>query len=510
MADDTMASSPPPKKKLPFKPTALRRSAAKHAPVADSKASDDDGLSLFRRAKEMAPIVAADRERRMKRALKHRELETKTKEERHSSAGEKRPLEEDDEPVFSGEPRSDGIELQATDVESGQPVEEPTTQKGDDRARFVFHVLCCREHPAKKPYSELVTPPPSKRSRLSSVSSKKPSDSIEAAEDVSDASPSTRRFRSRRADPESPVRRPQNDRSFTLSGPPLISIDSDDESEDMNPKIVSLSSRGTSSIEVLDQDSPQPSPPPPEDDEFAEYVRRAEQRARDQALLRSADDGSQAKETTKIFVSSSLPGSHPILVKFLFDKPLRLVRESWIALQDQKGVHIPVDQKDDVILTWRRQKIYNYSTLISLGIRSQADGRLVADSHSADGLTESRTRVHMEAWTPESFQEMEREEETRRRRDAGDLSDEDTAPEEPSAPEVKIKIILKARELEDVKLTVRPETTVETLVTGFRTQRDVPASQEVSLWFDGDRLEEHVTMDEADIDDMDTIEVHIK
>lgn len=139
MADDMMASSPPKKKKLPFKPTALRRSAAKHAPVAETKGSDDDGLALFRRAKEMAPIVAADRERRMKRALKHRELETKTRdEERRSSVGEKRPLEEDDEPVFSGEPHSDGIELQANDVESNQVVEEPATQKEDDRARFEY------------------------------------------------------------------------------------------------------------------------------------------------------------------------------------------------------------------------------------------------------------------------------------------------------------------------------------------------------------------------------------
>ncbi|KPM38077.1 hypothetical protein AK830_g8493 [Neonectria ditissima] len=492
MTDGTMASSPPKKKKLPFKRTAVRRSAAKDAPVAESKNGDDDDLALFRRAKEMAPIITADSERRLKRALKHRELETKTREAgRHSSVGAKRSFEENDEPVFSGEIHSDGIELQANNVDSGQAEEEPTTQKGDDRN------------------SELVTPPPSKRSRLSSGSSKKPSDSIEATEDVSDASPSTRRFRSRRADPESPIRRPQNDRSFTLSGAPVISIDSDDESDNISPRVAPLSHRSTSSLDLLDPDSPQPSPPPPEDDEFAEYVRRAEQRAREQALLRSADDGSQAKVNTKIFVSSSLPGSHPILVKFLFDKPLRLVRESWVALQAQKGTPIPEGQKDDIILTWRRQKIYNYSTLLSLGIRSQADGRLVADSHSAEGLTESRTRVHMEAWTPESFQQMEREEETRRRRDAGDLPDEDTA-SEPEPPEVKIKIILKARDLDDVKLTVRPETTVETLVTGFRTQRDVPASQEISLWFDGDRLEEHVTMDEADIDDMDTIEVHVK
>ncbi|KAH7023079.1 ubiquitin-2 like Rad60 SUMO-like-domain-containing protein [Ilyonectria destructans] len=492
MADKVMAS-PPKKKKLPFKPTALRRSAPKPAPVADGKGSDDDGLSLFRRSKEMAPIVAADRERRMKRAAqKQRELDTKAQDnEPRSSGGEKRPHEDDDGPSFFDEPRSDDTEPRGAEAESSRAVEEPATQTIEDRA------------------SELVTPPPSKRSRHGTGSDKKHSIRIEETEAVSDASPSTRRMRSR-PNPEVPVGPPRTE-SFTFRGAPLISLDSDSE-DDVKPIVAALRRRNPS-IEILDSASPQPSSPPPpaEDDEFAEYELKAEQqRAKDQAMLRATEGDSHTKETTEIFVTSELPEGSPILVKFLFDKPLRVVRDTWIAMQRNKGVDIPMDQNDDVVLTWRRQKVYNYSTLLSLGIRPQADGRLAADAHGAAGLLESRTRVHLEAWTPDLFQEMEREEDLRRKREAGELSDEEAAPEEAPEPEIKIKVILKARDLEDVKLTVRPETTVETLVTGFRTQRDVGANQEVSLWFDGERLEEHVTMDDAEIDDMDTIEVHIK
>ncbi|KAF7545882.1 hypothetical protein G7Z17_g8841 [Cylindrodendrum hubeiense] len=490
MADNVMVS-PPKKKKLPFKPTALRRSMPKPAPAATEKGSEDDGLSLFRRSKEMAPIVAADQERRMKRAQKHRDLEMKAHdEEPRPSTREKRPLEEDNGPSFFDEPHSDGPKPRPVDAEINQAVGEPATQTVEDRA------------------SELVTPPPSKRSRHGTGSSRKHSISIDDAEAGLDASPSTRRLRSRH-DPEIPVYQPKTE-SFTFSGAPVISLDSDSE-DDVKPITAALRRRSPS-ITVADRASPQPSSPPPqaEDDEFAEYVLKAEQqRAKDQAMLRASEDGSRAKEATEILVTSPMEGSHQILVKFLFDKPLRLVRETWIATQRKRGIHIPIDQNDDVVLTWRRQKVYNFSTLLSLGIRPQADGRLVADAHGLAGLVESRTRVHMEAWTPELFQEMEHEEELRRKREAGELSDEE-APEEAPEPEQKLKVTLKARDFEDVRLTVRLETTVETLVTGFRTQRDVDANREISLWFDGERLEEHVTMDEAEIDDMDTIEVHIK
>lgn len=290
----------------------------------------------------------------------------------------------------------------------------------------------------------------------------------------------------------------------------IIPLDSDDDD------VIAISTpsrrRRDSSIEVVDDSSALP--PPEDDDEFGEYVRKAEeQRARDLAMLRGGAYGTPEKEKEKvdIMVTSTIPGTGPCLIKFLFDKPLRLVRDNWIALQRRRGAQLSLRQDDDLILTWRRKKVYTVSTLLSLGIRPQAGGRVQVEDHSQGGLKNRGTQVHMEAWTPELFQEMEREEELRRKREAGELSEEEEgSPEETPEPEVKIRVILKARGLEDVKLTVRPETTVETLVTGFRAQRGVGSDGDVGLYFDGDRLEEHVTMADAEIDDMDTFEVHIK
>ena len=75
-------------RKLPFKPTALRKRSAppptQSDEVQDGEGGGGDGLSMFRRAKEMAPILAADREREIKRKQRHKE-QKETGQRRRSS-----------------------------------------------------------------------------------------------------------------------------------------------------------------------------------------------------------------------------------------------------------------------------------------------------------------------------------------------------------------------------------------------------------------------------------------
>ncbi|KAM0424727.1 hypothetical protein ACHAPT_010037 [Fusarium lateritium] len=500
--------APAVKKKLPFKPTALRRFAAPKPSTQPEKeeeeegvkeSDDDDGLSLFRRAKEMAPIVAADRERRLKRHLKHREVEMDFDRRLGEAMGEKRPREDSEEVANQEEPIVSDDAGPGVDPSQSSPVrprssataEQPATQDATDRP------------------SELVTPPPSKRSRLSSSSSsKKPIPAVELDDDdpFPDASPTP--FQQK---PSTPSRAPKMVRPAPALNN-VISIDSDSDSDVVSLK-PSSTRRSTSIVELVDRTSSrpspkEPSPPPPEDDEFAEYVRKAkERRDRDKALLQTGLDGQSRKEFVDIVIMSQVPGTKPLKIKYLFDKPLRLARETWSSYQNKSGVSIPAD---DVILTWRKKKIYNTSTLISLGIRPQGDGRVIAEGQGSEGFEDNRSLVHVEAWTPELFQEMERNEELRRRREAGDISDEEDEQEEEPAEDVKLKVMLKSRDLEDLGLTIRPETTVETLITCFRAQRKVDPSKQVGLWWDGERLEEHITMEEAEIEDMDTLEVYIQ
>lgn len=79
---DGAAAGAPAKKKLPFKPTALRKAAPESKPddsVKNGKRKegsddeDDDGLGLFRQSREMESIVAAERARKLRKKQKQAE-----------------------------------------------------------------------------------------------------------------------------------------------------------------------------------------------------------------------------------------------------------------------------------------------------------------------------------------------------------------------------------------------------------------------------------------------------
>ena len=452
-------------------------------------------------------------------------------------------------------------------------------------------------------HRELVTPPPSKRSRRDTSGSStrhkdvdlNSNDNTESAPD----SPTMRAMRSLAPDRSitpalyntslysgggiASVSTMYKTRSQTREGgaPPLppgsqvIQLDSDSEPETTTP---AAAAAAAAPVEIIDQaltlDLDLNADAPEDDDEFAEYVRKA-QEERDKLLLQKEQEAiaagtitptltpasqppptglsspapasqtaaaaaaSAAAQSIALIITSDIPDSHMCLVKFRFDRPLRVVRDSWTALQHKHGVPLRglLDRDDDVILTWRRKKVYMTSTLLSLGIRPSDDGSGAAlvDDYSRDGFNESRTRVHMQAWTPALFAQMERveEEAARRRRSHDDDDDDDNAAaaagstqgtaagegenataaaaaEEEEEEEVQLRIILKSRDKGPVKLRVRPETTTETLVAAFCAQRAVPDGADVGLWFDGMRLASGATMEDADIDDLATIEVHVR
>lgn len=70
-----MADAAKPKRRLPFKPTALRQKSNPKPALKDNgdEDDDDDGLNLFKRSAEFFPVALAEQERRMKRKQAERE-----------------------------------------------------------------------------------------------------------------------------------------------------------------------------------------------------------------------------------------------------------------------------------------------------------------------------------------------------------------------------------------------------------------------------------------------------
>ena len=493
----------PPKKKLPFKPTALWK-AAQPTPKPSGETKDDGFDSIFRRSGDMAAIIAADQERRLKKMRRREEK----REQRRLSAGKKRSLDdEEEEDLYGVEPEYDSspknVPTQADAGDNHVPADESGTVVGDS-FRYMTHSRCPIAFELTDS-RELATPPPSKRSRRGSASSKKVASFLEEGESAVEESPSARRLTSA-SKAEAQGHGPDNHYGAPSKSRSAILLDSDSEEDIAKPP-----KRRDSSVEILDtypNDSVDTNVQDEEDDEFAEYVRQAEAQ-RDQQLAMQTSGGSGgtgAKETVEIFITSEIPDAKSFIARFTFDKALRVVRDSWLATQVKKGVQLPLDEHQGALLTWRRKRVYNSSTLLDLGIRPQGNGRAMVDGHSREGLKKNATRVHMEGWTPKLFAEMEHEAEQTRKREAGELSEE----EEEVEAQPRIRVTLRARDLGDVRLTGLPETTVETLLTAYRQQCAAVAKKHLSLRFDGETLEEHVTLADAEIEDLDTIEVHIK
>lgn len=78
-------SDPAPKRRLPFKPTALRKSKSDAEAAKASEDGEDDDLALFRRSRHMMPLMTADAERRVKR-----EKEKEEARKRRSETAERR------------------------------------------------------------------------------------------------------------------------------------------------------------------------------------------------------------------------------------------------------------------------------------------------------------------------------------------------------------------------------------------------------------------------------------
>lgn len=223
-----------------------------------------------------------------------------------------------------------------------------------------------------------------------------------------------------------------------------------------------------------------------------------------------------------ILVSSQVDGlGAGIIVKRKLSQRFKDVRMAWCDKQLIAGHRAMTDiDKERIFLSWRGRRVWDVTTAESLGIRVDGRGHVVDEKGFDLG-----GNVHLEAWTQETFDTFQKEKRRgRARMEMGaaeriDLGDDDLLEEpevvEEAAPTEKqvekIKIVLKAKEGEPVRLIVKPTTVVATIVNGFKVQRAAMCEgKTVELWFEGDRLEEDSTVEEADVDDMCTIDVVLK
>ena len=245
-----------------------------------------------------------------------------------------------------------------------------------------------------------------------------------------------------------------------------------------------------------------------QDPEIAAIEARA--RARAAAKRAAAASGSKAP-VAQLLIDSELPDTSALMVKVRIDTTIEKPREAWCARQG-----FSPEMTRNVFFTWRGTRLYDSTTVKRLGIKVDNHGNVsIEGDDSIYDDDNNMPKIHVEAWTEELFAQYKRErtaaaEAERRAAEPSPVVEEREPTPEP-VPEVKkYRLFLKARGLEDFKIQVRPDTTFEKLADAFRTSRKIAKTQPLTLMFDGERLLPMDTIQDTELEDMDSIDVLLK
>ena len=246
-----------------------------------------------------------------------------------------------------------------------------------------------------------------------------------------------------------------------------------DDSDDDNDASVSFNN-GTHDITASNATSLEPTPAAEadpdadldayySDPEMREFARQAREKRRREERER-AENGAH-DPTVKLLITSPLLGTGPLIVSRKLSQNLQAVREAWLSKQ-------PLDPSiaSRVFFTYKLRKVYDVTTVRSLGIKVDSYGRIMTDGPFANTDDEHAEKIHIEAVTDQAWQELKAKKaakdapkpnkylsdmaaaDSRRASAEGTPAvDGEAAVEEPL-----IKVTLKAKGHSDIKIKVRP------------------------------------------------------
>ncbi|POS74606.1 hypothetical protein DHEL01_v206996 [Diaporthe helianthi] len=213
-----------------------------------------------------------------------------------------------------------------------------------------------------------------------------------------------------------------------------------------------------------------------------------------------------------IFVQSRMarfPDLGPFGARRGMNQNLGVIRRSFLMWLRKLGHAISDDDEANIFLTWKRRKIYDVSTGVNLGWKRSA----VQDSSSSSTPGFMRGGVLLEAWTQKDYDECLAEEEKQRVMKRGGLVEDafdDDIDDEPDEKDTKVRISIKEKDQEPFKLSVYTDMEIRLLIPAIRKMRKIPNDREIRLRYEGEWLEGTGTVEEADIEDLCTVEMYVR
>ncbi|KAH9844445.1 Ubiquitin-2 like Rad60 SUMO-like [Teratosphaeria destructans] len=210
----------------------------------------------------------------------------------------------------------------------------------------------------------------------------------------------------------------------------------------------------------------------------------------------------------KLLITSDIPDSKPLRVYRKLSQRLQEIREVWCKKQD-----FSPEFAKQVIFTYRLRRVYDSTTCRTLGLEVGVDGEtiIMKGAEDMDGVD----HVHIEAMTTQMFEQkkMEKAEEEKKAQNMLRLNEDaaEVAAREQAAPdEAKVRLYLKAKgHAQPFKLSVKPSSKIAKIIYACRIHFGAQERQSVFLEFDGERINPDSLVQDTEIEDEDTIDVHI-
>ncbi|KAK8088258.1 hypothetical protein PG997_003219 [Apiospora hydei] len=459
----------PRERKLPFKRTVKRKSV--ETPTNNYK-SEPDGIDLFRRSGALF-----DKFQQQESATKAQRRKAKNVDEDAAADSEIQAQLLRDSQSASGKARIDSVDrdLKRQCISLSDDEDEPGSRPSTQRSPRKSSDAPLDRSPSKFRRSTRTATSSTPTSARPTQSSGIRADviALDSSEDEEDYKPPQSRSKAREA-----VRDTMDAEETPASQPRSLRAGHSDTESDLDP----IEPDGTQSDPLA-----------------ARFIEEARERMRKERLAREANSAATESpapmEVVEIYIESHLEGTSNMRVKVHLLQKLGVVKNSWVGYNQKKKMPVTESVLNEMFFTWRGNKLYDFTTLASLDIKRRGDGHLYSSRETK--------RDGFEGW----------DKETERLRQLGDLPDDEQETEpvpEPAAKVATIKVILKSKDHGTQNLTVPIDVEVAKLSLAFRTMKKIPEGQEIVLHFDGEILGEESTIDEAGIEDMDSIEVHIK
>lgn len=248
----------------------------------------------------------------------------------------------------------------------------------------------------------------------------------------------------------------------------IITLGDSSDDEPVHPPGPPPSSTQSGAQAIEDDDDDESDP------EFRELARKARENRRREEQQRQEHEqrsGTPADSyyttpaipfdpVVQLFITSQIPDTSPLIVGRKLSQRLQEVREAWCKKQN-----FSPEFSATVFFTYQLRKTYDVTTCKSLGVKVDCYGKVIPDVLDPfREIGEHDTKIHIEAVTPELWEELKAKKTAKGRRGRPDAYSEDNTPafggadeeQEEVREEATIKLLLKAKGFKDLKVKVRP------------------------------------------------------